>query len=65
MRPYPGTQNVPGHEIGGLLRIAASWSVTKQVSLFLDYEHLAAGDILTRAHLPSGSYGYLGATFRF
>jgi hypothetical protein len=65
MRPYPGTQNVPGHEIGGLLRIAASWSVTEQVTLLLNYEHLAAGDILKRAHLPSGSYGYLGATFRF
>ena len=65
MRAYPGTDNVAGHEIGGLLRVAASWSVTRNLTLSLDYEHLAAGDVLTRAHLPSGSYGYLGATFRF
>ncbi len=65
MRAYTGTENVPGHEIGGLLRIAASWSATKNLTLSVDYEHLAAGDVLTRSHLPSGSYGYVGATFRF
>jgi EmrB/QacA subfamily drug resistance transporter len=65
MRAYPGTQNVPGHEIGGLLRIAASWSVTRHLTLFIDYEHLVVGDVLKRSHLTSGSYGHLGATFRF
>lgn len=65
IRAYPSTQNVPGHQIGGLLRVAASWSVTKHLTLFMDYEHLAVGDVLTRAHLPSGSYGHLGAAFRW
>lgn len=65
MRAYPGSRNVPGHEIGGLLRVAASWSVTEHLTLFFNYEHLAAGEVLERAGLPSGSYGRVGATFRF
>ncbi len=65
MRAYAGTQNVPGHEIGGLLRVVGSWSVTEHVTLFLNYEHLAVGDVLEHARLPSGSYGYVGATFRY
>lgn len=65
LRAYPGTQNVKGHEIGYLLRITGNWSVTENLTLSLDYEHLAAGEVLERAQLPSGSYGYVGATFRF
>mgnify|MGYP001602640757 CR=1 FL=1 len=65
MRAYAGTQNVPGHEIGGLLRIVASWSATERLTLFFNYEHLAAGDVLQRVHLPSGSYCYVGATIRY
>ena len=65
MRAYPGTQNVSGQEIGGLLRVSGSWSVTKHLTLFVDYEHLAAGDVLRHAGLPSGSYGYVGATLRY
>lgn len=65
MRAYPGTQNVPGHDVGGLLRIAASWQLTEHFTAFLDYEHLARGAVLKRADLPSGSYAYIGATFRY
>ena len=65
MRAYPATQNVPGHEIGGLLRVAASWDVTEHLTLFFNYERLAAGEVLESAGLPSGSYGYVSATFRF
>lgn len=65
MRAYPGTQNVPGHEIGGLLCIAGTWSVTDNLTLSCDYEHLSAGDVLKRAQLPSASYGYVAATYRF
>lgn len=65
MRAYPGTQNVPGREIGGLLRIAGTWAYTRNLNLFFDYERLIAGDVLKRARLPSGSYGYVGATFRY
>ncbi len=65
MRAYPGTQDVPGHEIGGLLRIAGTWSASEHLSVFFNYEHLKAGDVLQDAGLPSGSYLNLGMTFRF
>lgn len=65
MRAYAGTQNVPGQEIGGLLRIVGTWSATEHLSLFFTYEHLAAGEVLDRAQLPSSSYGYVGTTFRY
>ena len=65
MRAYPGTQSVSGHQIGGLLRVAANWSVTQHLTLFFNYEHLFVGEVLKNAKLPSGSYGYIGATFRF
>ncbi|MES2949469.1 MAG: alginate export family protein [Pseudomonadota bacterium] len=65
MRAYAGTQNVPGHAIGGLLRVLGTWSASKQWTLFVNYEQLSAGDVLQRAGLPSGSYGYVGATLRY
>lgn len=65
MRAYAGTQNVSGHQIGGLLRVAGSWSASEHLTLFVNLEHLAAGDVLTRARLPSGRYAYAGATFRY
>jgi hypothetical protein len=65
MRAYAGTQNVRGHEIGGLLRVVGSWSARDPLSFLVGLEHLAAGDVLQRAGLPSGTYGYLGATFRY
>ncbi|MDO8653200.1 MAG: alginate export family protein [Undibacterium sp.] len=65
MRAYSGTQNVSGHEIGGLLRVVGSWAVSESVGFFLNFEHLVAGDVIKRARLPSGSYGYIGATFRY
>ncbi|MBP6507073.1 MAG: MFS transporter [Opitutaceae bacterium] len=65
MRTYPGTQNVPGRDIGGLLRFTGNWSATAHVALFCSYEHLSAGDVLQRVQLPSGSYGYVGTTLRY
>ena len=65
MRAYAGTQNVPGHAIGGLLRIIGTWSAGKGLTLFVNVERLAAGDVLKRAGLSSGSYGYVGATYRY
>ncbi|MCP5557108.1 MAG: alginate export family protein [Verrucomicrobiaceae bacterium] len=65
MRPYSGTQFVSGHEIGGLLRVTASWAATEHLTLFFNFEHFAAGDVLKRTQLNSGSYAYIGATFRF
>jgi len=65
MRAYARTQNVVGHEIGGLLRVGGSWSVSKHLTWALNYEHLAAGDVLKQAGLPSGSYLYVSATLRY
>ena len=65
LRAYAGTQNVSGHEIGGMLRVVWTWTATKHLTLSLNHERLTAGDVLRRARLPSGSYGYVGATFRY
>ncbi len=65
MRAYAGTQNVTGHEIGDLLRVVWSWTATEHLTLSFNYEHLAAGDVLTRVRLPSGRYGYVSSTFRY
>lgn len=65
MRAYAGTENVPGHEIGGLLRVAGSWSATERLGLGFAYEHLAAGEVLQRAGVPAGHYGYVRTTFRY
>lgn len=65
MRAYARTQNVQGHEIGGLLRVFGTMTANRYLTLFFNYEHMAVGDVLKRAGLPSGSYGYVGATFRY
>lgn len=65
MRAYAGTQSVPGRELGRLYRVTGTWSVCSQVNLFFNVESLAAGTVLRRAGRPSGSYGQVGATFRY
>lgn len=65
MRAYDGTQSVPGREIGGLMRVIGTWSASEHLTVFVNLEHLRAGDILQRARLPSGGYAYVGATFRY
>ena len=65
MRPYRGTQNVPGHEIGGLLRIVGTWSVSEHLTWSCNYERFTAGELLERANHSSDSYGYIGATVRY
>lgn len=65
LRAYAGTRNVPGHDLGGLLRVMGTWSACANLTLFFNYEHFAAGAVLTRARLRSGSYAYAGATFRY
>lgn len=65
MRVYARTQDVTGSAIGNLLRIAAARPVGAYVTLFLNYEYLAVGDVLTRAGLPSGRYGHVGAALRY
>ncbi|WP_374514806.1 alginate export family protein, partial [Niveibacterium sp.] len=65
MRPYVGTQNVPGRDIGGLFRVIGSWSVCSQLTVFLNYEHLTPGAVLKGIQRPAGSYAYVGASFRY
>jgi len=65
MRAYVGTQNVKGHEIGGLLRINGTLSASTHLTLFCNFEHMFAGDALAGAGFTSGSYAYVGATFRY
>lgn len=65
MRAYPGTEKVPGRGIGGLLRVSATWTVADGLTLSCGYERLAAGEALERARIPSGAYGYAGATYRY
>jgi hypothetical protein len=65
MRPYAGTREVPGHAIGGLLRVVGSWSAGERITLHANYERLHAGRVLARASLPAGGYGYVGASYRY
>lgn len=64
MRAYAGTQNVPGHSIGQLLRFGTSWAPHKSLTLFANFEYLAAGAVLQRVKLFSGSYAQMGFTCR-
>lgn len=65
MRPYAGSREVSGREIGGLLRVGASWEATKNLTLSLDFEHMTPGDVLHQIDAPGGSYGYVAATYRY
>ena len=65
MRAYAGTQHVHGHHIGDVTRLAGSWSPTKPLTLALTFEHLDAGDVLEHTGFSSGSYGSIGATYRY
>ncbi len=65
MRTYAGTQGLAGNEIGALLRVVGSWSLSRHANLFSNYERFAAGALLRRARLPSGSYALVGATLRY
>ncbi|HJW43635.1 MAG TPA: alginate export family protein [Geothrix sp.] len=65
LRAYAGTAASPERRSGGLLRITGSWTPCELLTFSLNYEHLSAEGSLHRAGLPSGSYGYLGATYRY
>jgi hypothetical protein len=65
MRAYAGTEDVPGRDIGGLLRVSGTRSAGEHLTLFFTHEHLVAGTVLRRARLPSGAYSHVGATYRY
>ena len=65
VRAYTGTQDVPGREIGGLLRVSGTWAASTRLTVFFNFERLDAGDVLRRAGFVSGSYTAVGATYRY
>jgi hypothetical protein len=65
LRPYAGTQAARGREIGGLLRVAAAWTVSPRLALSVNYERMQPGPALERAGLRPGAYGSVAATVRY
>lgn len=65
MKAYAGTQNLPGRDIGTIRRLWATWSVTEHLSVAGAIEHFEAGDLLKRAHRPSGRFAYASLTLRY
>ncbi|MET1079675.1 MAG: alginate export family protein [Pseudomonas sp.] len=65
MRAYAGTQAVQGRGVGGLGRVAATWTASPNLTVLLNVEHLDAGEVLRRAGLPSAAYAAIGATYRY
>ena len=65
MRPYSGTEAVSGKEIGARLRAGASWNALKNPTVSINVEHMSAGDVLDQVVASSGTYGYVGATYRY
>ena len=65
MRPYAGTQAVPGRHIGNLARLTTSWTPSDWWSLNLNLEHLETGRVLKTAGFRSGTQAQLTATYRY
>jgi hypothetical protein len=64
-RAYTGTQDAPGHHVGDLLRLGATWAPDPRISLRLNIEHLRAGGVLRRAGHASASFAFLDLTLRY
>lgn len=65
MKAYAGTQNLPGRDIGTIHRLWATWSGTEHLSVVGAIEHFETGDLLKRAHRPSGRFAYVALTLRY
>jgi hypothetical protein len=69
MRSYDGTREAAGHQLGGLLRVAGSWTGSwvgnNKVTLSSGYEYLDAGNVLRAARFRSAGYGYVSVTLRY
>lgn len=64
LRAYPGSDDVAGNEIGGLLRVEARWEGPANLSVACGYERLFAGTVFDRAGLPDGEHAFLSVTLR-
>ncbi len=64
-KPYGGTQNVLGHYVGTYGKIVIDYKLTRNLSFQIEGDHLGAGTVLNRAHLPGGNYGMLQMLFRY
>ncbi|MAX00434.1 MAG: hypothetical protein CMN72_12505 [Sphingomonas sp.] len=64
-KPYAGTQNLSGSDIGQAFRAQASWKISPRLSITGRYEYFAAGDLLTRLNYTDSNYVALWTSFRF
>lgn len=65
MRPYAGTESLPGSDAGRLLRVTGSWAPSSHWTFGFDYERLVAGGLLRAAGFRSAGYAHLSATYRY
>jgi hypothetical protein len=65
LKPYAGTQNVKGYEVGTYGRINVDYALTRNVGLELEGETLQAGHVLHRAGYGSGKYLLLGLDIKY
>jgi hypothetical protein len=65
LKPYAGTQNVKGYEVGTFGRINVDWAVTPNVGIEMEAERLQAGHVLHRAGYGSGNYLLLGLDLKY
>jgi hypothetical protein len=65
MRPYAGTQAVPGRHIGNLARLNANWTPSDWLSLNFNLEQLSAARVLKAAGFHDGTQVQLTATYRY
>jgi hypothetical protein len=63
--PYLGTQLVGGSKIGDAARLQAVWTITPRLSFTGRLEHVAAGNVLTRAGYSSSDFATGWLSFRF
>jgi len=64
-KPYAGTQNLTGSDVGQAFRAQTSWKITPRFSLTGRYEYFAAGDLLTRLNYTDSNYAAIWTSFRF
>jgi hypothetical protein len=64
-RAYAGTESTRDRRMGRLLRLTGSWQARPWVNFSANYERFIAGEAMEHAQLPSGSYGYVAATYRY